>query len=218
MKYAVEMGMGAKFRNSKVNGETQITWRSYTLTFIFFFQNKQNRLQTASIFLHIINRLISVFETDRFLRDTNSAFWYYFYEVYSSKNYGLSRCSQDSLNTHITIWIFTAKNICLSYISVNKKIMLFLCSNSWALCHEGARGSGCTDPQFLDLGTSWRWVVSLTPRHLYPGERAKLSYSYSYPIIRRCRVLVIEWRQTDHKQTVNNKGVQEQIIEKNIRT
>jgi hypothetical protein len=30
---------------------------------------------------------------------------------------------------------------------------------------------GCIDPHFLDLGISWRWVVSFTPRPLYtPGE------------------------------------------------
>jgi hypothetical protein len=29
-------------------------------------------------------------------------------------------------------------------------------------------GSGCIDPHFPDLGTSWRWVVSFTPRPLYP--------------------------------------------------
>jgi hypothetical protein len=33
-------------------------------------------------------------------------------------------------------------------------------------------GSGCIDPHFLDLGTSWRWVVSFTPRPFYPRERA----------------------------------------------
>jgi hypothetical protein len=33
-------------------------------------------------------------------------------------------------------------------------------------------GNGCIDPHFLDLGTSWRWVVSFTPRPLYPLERA----------------------------------------------
>jgi hypothetical protein len=27
---------------------------------------------------------------------------------------------------------------------------------------------GCIDPRFLDLGTSWRWVVSFTPLPLYP--------------------------------------------------
>jgi hypothetical protein len=29
-------------------------------------------------------------------------------------------------------------------------------------CHEGVWGSGCIDPHFLHLGTSWRWVVSFT--------------------------------------------------------
>jgi hypothetical protein len=39
---------------------------------------------------------------------------------------------------------------------------------SW---NEGVRGSGCIDPHFLDLGTSWRWVVSFTPRPLsHPGK------------------------------------------------
>jgi hypothetical protein len=28
--------------------------------------------------------------------------------------------------------------------------------------------SGCIDPRFLDLGTSWRWVVSFTPRGKIP--------------------------------------------------
>jgi hypothetical protein len=27
-------------------------------------------------------------------------------------------------------------------------------------------------PRILDLGTRWRWVVSFTPRPLYPRERA----------------------------------------------
>jgi hypothetical protein len=29
-------------------------------------------------------------------------------------------------------------------------------------------GSGCIDPRFLDLSTSWRWVVSFMPQPLYP--------------------------------------------------
>jgi hypothetical protein len=33
-------------------------------------------------------------------------------------------------------------------------------------------GTGCIDPHFLDLGTSWRWVVSFPPLPLYPRERA----------------------------------------------
>jgi hypothetical protein len=30
-------------------------------------------------------------------------------------------------------------------------------------------GSGCIDPHFLDLGTSWKWVVSFTPGERAPG-------------------------------------------------
>jgi hypothetical protein len=33
-------------------------------------------------------------------------------------------------------------------------------------------GGGCMDPRFLDLGTSWRWVVSFPHRPLYPRRRA----------------------------------------------
>jgi hypothetical protein len=36
---------------------------------------------------------------------------------------------------------------------------------------------GCIDPYFLDLGTSWRWVVSFTPRPLYPRGK-----SSQYPL------------------------------------
>jgi hypothetical protein len=32
-------------------------------------------------------------------------------------------------------------------------------------------GNGCTDPDFLDLGTSWRWSASRPGRYT-PGERA----------------------------------------------
>jgi hypothetical protein len=41
-------------------------------------------------------------------------------------------------------------------------------------------GSGCVDPPFLDFGTSWRWVVSFTPRSLYPRGRTP-----RYPLDRR---------------------------------
>jgi hypothetical protein len=43
------------------------------------------------------------------------------------------------------------------------------------LCHFVLRlgvGSGCIDPRFLDLGTSWRWVFSVTPRPLYPQGKS----------------------------------------------
>jgi hypothetical protein len=51
------------------------------------------------------------------------------------------------------------------------KVKLSLCLTNQALCHEGVWRSGCIDRRFLDLGTNWRWVVSFTPRPLYPGEK-----------------------------------------------
>jgi hypothetical protein len=33
-------------------------------------------------------------------------------------------------------------------------------------------GKWFIDPHFLDLGTSWRRVVTFTPRPLYPREKA----------------------------------------------
>jgi hypothetical protein len=41
-------------------------------------------------------------------------------------------------------------------------------------------GSGCIDPHFLDLGISWRWVVSFTSRPLYSREK-----NPRYPLDRR---------------------------------
>jgi hypothetical protein len=45
---------------------------------------------------------------------------------------------------------------------------------------KDAWGSGCTDPHILDLGTSWRLVVSFTPRSIYPQGK-----SHRYPLDRR---------------------------------
>jgi hypothetical protein len=52
------------------------------------------------------------------------------------------------------------------------KVKLSLCLTTEVLRHEDVQRSGCIDPHFLDLGTSWRWVVSLAPLPLYPRERA----------------------------------------------
>jgi hypothetical protein len=49
---------------------------------------------------------------------------------------------------------------------------LSLCVTNLALCHEGVWGSGCIDPSFLGLGTSWRRVVSFTPLPLYPRGKS----------------------------------------------
>jgi hypothetical protein len=48
------------------------------------------------------------------------------------------------------------------------KIKLSLRLTNYALRLEGVWGSGCIDPRFLDPGTSWRLVISFTPRPIYP--------------------------------------------------
>jgi hypothetical protein len=64
----------------------------------------------------------------------------------------------------------------LSYLCLrspwSKKVKLSLCLTNQALRHEGVWGSGCIDPHFFDLGTSWRWVVSFTPLPLYPRGKS----------------------------------------------
>jgi len=40
------------------------------------------------------------------------------------------------------------------------------------LCHEEVLGSGGIAPCILNLGTRWRWVVSSTPRLLYPRRKS----------------------------------------------
>jgi hypothetical protein len=47
--------------------------------------------------------------------------------------------------------------------TIKFKARLSLCFN-WAPRHDGVLGSGGIAPRILDLGTRWRWVVSLAPR------------------------------------------------------
>jgi hypothetical protein len=47
------------------------------------------------------------------------------------------------------------------------KVKLALCLTDQSLYHDSVWGSGCIDPYFLDLGISWRGVVSFTPQPLY---------------------------------------------------
>jgi len=44
-------------------------------------------------------------------------------------------------------------------------------------------GSGGMAPHVLDLGSTWRWVVSITPQPLYPQGRIS-----QYPLDRRLGV------------------------------
>jgi hypothetical protein len=55
----------------------------------------------------------------------------------------------------------------ISYEYYEVKVKLSLClTKHYATKAYG--GSGCIDSRFLDLGTSWKWVVSFTLLPLYP--------------------------------------------------
>jgi hypothetical protein len=59
-------------------------------------------------------------------------------------------------------------------------VKLSLSLTNEALCHEGVWGNGCIYWHFLDLGTSWKWVVIFTPLPLYPWGKSPW-----YPLDRR---------------------------------
>jgi hypothetical protein len=64
-------------------------------------------------------------------------------------------------------------SICLY---TDRKVKLPLCLTNKALRHGGVWGSGCIDPYFLDLGTSYSGVVSFTLRPLYlQGKSSRYS-------------------------------------------
>jgi hypothetical protein len=71
-------------------------------------------------------------------------------------------------------------NVSLKHVSIQQiNVKLFLCLTNSTVCHEGVWGNGCIDPYFIDLGTSWRWVVSVTPRPLYlQGEIPPVPIEY----------------------------------------
>jgi hypothetical protein len=78
-----------------------------------------------------------------------------------------------------TEWNYFKRNICIYFLieSISSNVcMLSLCLSMG----EGVWGSGCIDPYFLHLGSSWRWVVSFTPQPLYPRGK-----STRYPLDRR---------------------------------
>jgi hypothetical protein len=76
-----------------------------------------------------------------------------------------------------------------------KDIKLSLCLTNWNPWSWRCMGSECIDPHILDLGTSWRWVVSFTPRPLYPwGIR------HRYSLDRRLRG---PWNQSGRRMEEN---------------
>jgi hypothetical protein len=66
-----------------------------------------------------------------------------------------------------------------TFMHTRHMVKLSLCLTKY-YNHEGVLGSGGTAPRILDLGTKWRWVVSFTPRPLYPQGKNPW-----YPLDRR---------------------------------
>jgi hypothetical protein len=67
------------------------------------------------------------------------------------------------------------------YVQLDKgEVVLVLFVFNWAPRHKEVLGSGGTAPRILDLGSSWKWVVSFAPRPLYLQGK-----SPRYPLDRR---------------------------------
>jgi hypothetical protein len=56
------------------------------------------------------------------------------------------------------------------FLSLKSKVVPVL--NELSTTPWKRMGSGCIDPHFLDLGTSWRWAVNSRPGRFTPRERA----------------------------------------------
>jgi hypothetical protein len=76
---------------------------------------------------------------------------------------------------HATLLPSKSSNV--EYVHI--KVKVSLCFN-WAPRHEGLLGIGGVAPRILNLGTTWRWLISFTPRPLYPQGKSPW-----YPLDRR---------------------------------
>jgi hypothetical protein len=105
----------------------------------------------------------------------------------------ISGFQMPSISGTVNCRFFSKSPASCSQVVWKIKVKLSLCLTNWALRHEDLRGTGCIDPRFLDVGTSCRWVVSLTPRTLYPR----------YPLERRL----------DGPQSRSGRRVEEKILD-----
>jgi hypothetical protein len=75
--------------------------------------------------------------------------------------------------------LYRSAYMCHMDYTKGKRVKLSLCLTNEVLPREGVGGSECIDSNFLGLGIGWRWMVSFTPRSLYPRK------SFPYPLDRR---------------------------------
>jgi hypothetical protein len=77
------------------------------------------------------------------------------------------------------ITMFKPTSLCGMVIEITWKVKSLYLTNL-VLRHKSVWKSGCINPHNLNLGTSWRWVVSVTLRPLYPRRN-----SFPYQLDRR---------------------------------
>jgi hypothetical protein len=84
-------------------------------------------------------------------------------------------CSFQNIKPWTIFQYCTEIQVSNDLLTLGNTVKLSLCLT--VLRHEGVRGSGYIDPHLPNLGTRWRWVVSFTPRVLYPR-----GWSPRYPL------------------------------------
>jgi hypothetical protein len=84
------------------------------------------------------------------------------------------------ISSHLPMRAVSPAHHISNYVLWRVRAKLSLCLTNYTLRHEGVWRTWCIDPHSLDLGISWRWVVSFTPRPLYPRGK-----SPRYPSDRR---------------------------------
>jgi hypothetical protein len=77
---------------------------------------------------------------------------------------------------HTVPWRAISSGLTTLYLRFrDTKVKSSLCLTNYALRYENVRGSGCIDTNFVDLGTSWRWMVSFTLRFT-PGKEPLVAF------------------------------------------
>jgi hypothetical protein len=90
------------------------------------------------------------------------------YEIRVCHNVTLNTTAIWDVMACILVHILPCRSVVfnLGYAMSSDEVRETILTNS-SLRHEGVWSGGCIDLRFLDLATSWRWVVSFTPLPLY---------------------------------------------------
>jgi hypothetical protein len=79
-----------------------------------------------------------------------------------------------------------------------------LCLTEWTLRHKDVWGSECLDPHILYLRINRRWVVTFTPRLLYPGGKSPGDCWIGGRVGPSTGLGDVEWRNVFHRDSNSN--------------